>query len=205
MEPIILASESPRRQGFFRLLNLPFTCMPAMIDETARPGLSPRQVTEDLALRKTMAIVEKLNNTPHPFPAPHSPSPNWVFGADTIVVLDGIIYGKADNRDDAKVMLGKLAGRRHEVISAMALYNGHKKTTNTRSVSCQVDFVPLSEAEIEWYLDTDEWKGAAGSYQLQGLGGCLIEAIHGSPSAVAGLPLHDFYAMLRANGYRYGG
>ena len=197
MEPIILASESPRRQDFFTLMKLPFACIPALIDETPLPGLNPRQATEELALRKTQAVAEKLAN-------PHSQSPKWIFGADTIVVLDNEIYGKADGRDTARIMLGKLAGRRHEVISAMALYNGYKQKTDCRSVSCQVDFAPLSAAEIEWYLDTGEWKGAAGSYQLQGLGACLIEAIHGSPSAVAGLPLHDFYDMLRCNGYQYG-
>ena len=195
MEPIILASESPRRRNFFSLLNLPFTCIPSMLDETTQPGLSPRQAAEDLAIRKTQAIVEKLAI---------SHSPKWIFGADTIVVLDGTIYGKAADRDAARVMLGRLAGRRHEVITAMALYNGYKKEIDCRSVSCDVDFAPLSAPEIEWYLDTGEWKGAAGSYQLQGFGGCIVQAIHGSPSAVAGLSLHDFYVMLRDNSYPFG-
>jgi len=196
MDQIILASGSPRRKDFFTLLNLPFVCIPSNIDETAQPGLSPRQVTEDLAVRKTMAIAEKLT-VPHPA--------KWIFGADTIVVLDGAIYGKPVDREDAKLMLGRLAGRRHEVITAMALYNGCKKEIDCRSVSCDVDFAPLSDMEIEWYLDTGEWEGAAGSYQLQGFGGCIVQAIHGSPSAVAGLPLYDFYVMLRSNGYAFGG
>ena len=217
MEPIILASASPRRQDFFRLMGLPFTCIPAMIDETPPAGLSPRQAAEDLAQRKALAVAGR------------SPSP-WVFAADTIVVLENEIFGKPAGRDDARRMLERLAGQRHEVITAMALYNGQRKTTdclrrtegsetNTlpkqqpalqggvvdcRSKTSEVAFAPLAGAEIEWYLDTGEWEGAAGAYRLQGLGSCLIESVNGSPSGVAGLPLYDFYVMLKDNGYPYG-
>jgi septum formation protein len=196
MEPIILASASPRRQEFFRLLGLPFTCIPAQIDETPLAGLNPRQVAEDLALRKTMAVVAQLERG-----GTETSSAQWVFGADTIVVLDGEIFGKAADRDAAKIMLERLAGRRHEVITAMALYNMRHKMSVCRSNMSEVVFAPLSMAEIEWYLDTGEWEGAAGSYRLQDRGGCLIESINGSPSGVAGLPLHDFYVMLKDNGY----
>jgi len=192
MEPIILASASPRRQDFFRLLGLPFTSMPAEIDETPPPGLTPRQAAEDLARRKTRTITEKL------------PAVQWVFGADTIVVLDGEIIGKPADRNTAQKMLERLSGRRHEVITAMALYNGRWGDIDCRSVSCEVAFAPLNEAEIEWYLNTGEWEGVAGSYRLQGLGACFITSINGSPSAVAGLSLHDFYVMLKDNGYRFG-
>jgi septum formation protein len=101
-------------------------------------------------------------------------------------------------------MLSKLAGKQHEVITAMALQNVLKNKTDCRSVSCDVKFASLTEEEIEWYLDMGEWEGAAGAYRLQERGGCLIKSINGSPSAVAGLPLHDFYVMLKDNGYRFG-
>ena len=210
MEPIILASASPRRQDFFRLMGLPFTCVPAMIDERPPQGLSPRQAAEDLALRKALAIAELSPAELAKASSPSSPpcfqlgTAQWVFGADTIVVLEGTIFGKPPNRGVAGEMLGCLAGKRHEVITAMALYNRHTEKADCRSVSCEVEFAPLSAAEIEWYLDTGEWEGAAGAYRLQEMGGCLIKSIHGSPSAVAGLPLHDFYVMLRDNGYRFG-
>jgi septum formation protein len=101
-------------------------------------------------------------------------------------------------------MLRVFAGRKHEVITAMALCNRRTGKTDCRSVSSEVEFAPLTDAEIEWYLDTGEWQGAAGAYQMQGLAGCLIKLINGSPSCVAGLPLYDFYVMLRDNGYHYG-
>jgi septum formation protein len=197
MEPIILASESPRRRDFFRLMGLPFTCIPAMIDETQQEGLNPRQFAEDLAVKKALAVAGKTDEE-------LGAAIQWVFGADTIVVFDGKIFGKPVDRADAGRMLHGFSGNRHEVITAMALCDRRTGKTDCRSVSSGVEFTPLTEAEIEWYLDTGEWQGAAGAYQMQGLGGCLIKQINGSPSCVAGLPLYDFYAMLRGNGYHYG-
>jgi septum formation protein len=177
-------------------LRLPFTFIPSQIDETPQKGLSPRQAAEHLALRKTQAVVNKVKK--------QQDAADWVFGADTIVVLDGKIYGKPANRISAGQMLRSLAGRRHEVVTAMALCNRRTDNTDCRSVTCEVIFAPLSRAEIEWYLNTGEWQGAAGGYQLQGAGGCLIKGITGSPSAVAGLSLRDFYVMLGDNGYQFG-
>jgi len=197
MEPIILASESPRRRDFFKLMGFPFLCIPAMIDETQQEGVDPRRFAEDLALQKALAIASKTDGD-------NDAAIQWVFGADTIVVLDGKIYGKPKDRADARMMLCEFSGKKHEVITAMALCNRRTGKNDCRSVTSEVEFAPLTEAEIEWYLDTGEWQGAAGAYQMQGLAGCLIKAIHGSPSCVAGLPLHDFYAMIRDNGYNYG-
>jgi septum formation protein len=194
MEHIILASGSPRRQDFFRLLGLPFTSVPADIDETPQQGLNPDQVAEDLAQKKALAVAEKL---------PPSASP-WIFAADTIVVLDGKLFGKPDNREAAKQMLNSLSGKWHDVITAIALFNRNTAKMDCRSVSCAVEFAPLSAAEIEWYLETGEWQGAAGAYRLQEIGACLVRSIRGSPSTVAGLPLHDFYVMLKDNGYQFG-
>jgi len=192
MEPIILASESPRRQEFFRLMGLPFTCMPANVDESFVLSADCRAVAEDLAIKKVKKIAETMKDA-------------WICGADTLVELNGKIYGKAQDRDGAGSMLRSLQGRTHRVVSAVALYNGRAKTMDSKTVTCDVSFAPLTEGEIEWYLDSGEWVGAAGSYKIQGLAGCFITEIRGSHFCVAGLPIREFYVMLRDNGYLYGG
>ena len=195
MEPIILASGSPRRQDYFRLLGLPFTCMPPSMDESFDERAESRAVAEELAVRKVHSVVKTLKNQPAA----------WVCGADTLIALDGEIYGKPLDRDDAARMLRAFQGRDHKVISAVALYNGRKKTTDCRSSESTVSFASLTEGEIEWYLDSGEWQDAAGAYKIQGLASCFITAIKGSYSSIVGLPLREFYTILRDNGYPYGG
>ncbi|MDR1863635.1 MAG: Maf family protein [Treponema sp.] len=195
MEPIILASGSPRRQEYFRLLALPFSVLSAPVDETFG-GLSPepRAAAEELALRKVNRALELLEGKEAP----------WIFAADTLVALGGKIYGKPRDREDAGETLSALSGREHRVVSAIALYSGRKKSVDCRSVASTVNFASLEEEEIRWYLDTGEWQGAAGAYRIQGLGACFISSIQGSFSAIAGLPIREFYVMLRDNGYHLG-
>jgi septum formation protein len=185
-----------RRQEYFRLLGIPFSIMPAQIDETMRGGpvLPPRAWAEDLAVRKVNKIVEILS----------SHLPGWIFGADTLISVDDEIYGKPADRDDARDMLLKLQGRSHEVITAMALYNGRKKAVDCRSMVSEVSFASLGREDIDWYLDTGEWQGVAGAYKIQGLASCFISNINGSYSGIVGLPLREFYVMLKENGYDYG-
>jgi septum formation protein len=194
MEPIILASGSLRRQEYFRLLGLPFSIMPAHIDEVEHAALPPRDLAEELAVRKVNSIVELLSGR----------LPGWIFGADTLISVDGEVYGKPADREDAQRMLNTLQGRSHEVITAMALYSGKAKIIDCRSVVSSVTFAPLSPEDIAWYLETGEWQGVAGAYKIQGLAGCFVAAIHGSYSGIVGLPLHEFYVMLKENGYSYG-
>ena len=101
-------------------------------------------------------------------------------------------------------MLKELSGKKHHVITSMALFNSKEKKIDCRSARCAVVFAPITDDEINWYLDTNEWQGVAGAYRIQGLASCFIDRIEGSPSTVAGLPLHEFYVMLRDNGYPYG-
>ena len=195
MEPIILASASPRRQEYLKLLGLPFSCMPSSIDEDIDEYASPEAAAEDLARKKVINVLEKLKNEP----------PLWVLGADTIVTLDGTIYGKPRDREDARAMIAALEGRKHRVITALALYKGSTKTMDYRQAESTVFFAPMAKNEIEWYLNSNEWQDAAGAYKIQGLASCFISEIHGSFSSIVGLPLRDFYAILKDNGYHYGG
>ena len=194
MEPIILASESKRRHDFFRLLDLPFTSFPSNVDESFDPRMEASSVVKELAERKVKKILETLDTEKF----------SWVCGADTLITLDGKYYGKPEDRADAANMLRCFQGRKHQVITGITLYNGKKKTFDSRSVISEVSFASLSDKEIDWYLDSGEWQGVAGSYQIQGLASCLINAINGSFSSIMGLPLREFYVMLRDNGYPFG-
>jgi len=195
MESIILASGSLRRQEYFKLMGLPFNIVKADIDEENSKITDPKKAAKDRAIRKVKRIVELMAGR----------MPKWICGADTIVSVDDGIYGKPKDRDDARQMLEMLSGREHKVISAVALYSNAKQKIDSRTSICQVTFSKINKSEIEWYLDTGEWQEVAGAYRIQGLAQVFIKSIHGSPSAVVGLPLHDFYNMLRANGYPYGG
>lgn len=195
MESIILASGSLRRQQYFRLLGLPFSIMPSFIDETPEKGRTAKELAGDFAVKKVKKAIETLKDR----------VPAWICGADTIVSVDGEVYGKPQNREDAGDMLRRLSGREHEVFTAIALYNGRMGVMDSETVSSTVVFAGLCENEIEWYLDTGEWQGAAGAYRIQGLASCFVSSIRGSFSAIVGLPMYEFYAMLRRNGYPYGG
>ena len=191
METIILASSSPQRQEYFRLLGLPFEVIPSPAKEVLNGSIEPAQAVEELALQKVKSVRELCQNRETP----------WIVGADTVITLDGQTYGKPKDRDDAGTMLSVFSGRSHEVITAVALYNGKDGTTDCKSVVSTVTFAPLSNGEIEWYLDSGEWQGAAGAYKIQGLASCFISNISGSYTSIVGLPLREFYVMLRDNCY----
>jgi septum formation protein len=195
MEPIILASSSQRRSDYFRLLGLPFSCVSPDVEEIFDERESPQAVAEELALKKVKKIVETGKND----------GCLWVCGADTLIAMDGKIYGKPKDRLEAGNMLRLFSGRTHEVISAVALYSGITQKTDCRSVVSEISFASLSDGEIEWYLDSGEWQDAAGAYKIQGLASCFISRISGSDSSIVGLPLREFYIMLRDNGYHFGG
>jgi septum formation protein len=194
VEPIVLASGSKRRQEYFRLLGLPFSIIAPEIDEAPGEFQDPREMAEELAIRKVRKVLGYLKGR----------NPPWICGADTLVALDGTVYGKPEDRDQAALMLRTLGGREHQVVTAVALYSGKASTIDCRTVVSEVSFSPLEEDEIEWYLGTGEWQGVAGGYRIQGLGSCFVSGIRGSYSSIVGLPIREFYVMLRNNGYPYG-
>jgi septum formation protein len=125
-----------------------------------------------------------------------------VLGADTVVVLDGVIYGKPQHRADALAMLGRLSGRVHEVLTAVALADsrGMDLAVNVSSVRLRA----LSEQECRDYWDSGEPHDKAGGYAIQGFAAAFIESLHGSYSGVMGLPLFETAQLLRAAGVPYG-
>ncbi|MCR5495106.1 MAG: Maf family protein [Treponema sp.] len=192
MEPIILASSSPRRQEILKLLNIPFQVIMPSIDETVIQSIDTDDVAEFLAREKVTAVIHSL---------PAQQEIKWILGADTIIIKDGHCYGKPEDIEQAEFFLREFSGKTHEVITSIALYNGRNKTITTKKARTKVTFADLSEEEIQWYLDTGEWHGAAGGYRIQSLASCFIKKIEGSQSCVTGLPIFELFDILKEQGY----
>lgn len=120
-----------------------------------------------------------------------------------MVYLDGELLGKPADSDQATKYLEKIEGRTHQVITGMALFNGKLMYVTSRTVKTDVTFAPMTKEEIDWYVDSGEWHGAAGGYRIQGLASCFISKINGTSSNVIGLPIFDLYDMLKEQGYSF--
>ena len=184
MATLYLASGSPRRRELLTQIAVPFLTQIAPIDENALPGESPIAYVERLARAKAQAGLAALVDT----------AGAVVLGADTAVVLDGRILGKPEDRDDALATLSALSGRTHQVLTAVALVSRERLASQV--VTSQVTFRSLSQAEIEAYWDSGEPQDKAGCYGIQGLAAVFVSQLHGSYSAVVGLPLCETAALL---------
>jgi septum formation protein len=181
---LVLASASPRRAALLSQLGLAFTVNAGDIDETRRPGEAVEDMVQRLALTKAEAAA-RGETLP-------------VLGADTVVVVDGMVLGKPADRVEGLWMLTRLSGRAHEVLTAIALVHGRRSEVRlSRSV---VTFRPISAAEAEAYWASGEPRDKAGGYGIQGIGGIFAERIEGSYSGIVGLPLAETEALLQAFG-----
>lgn len=198
---LVLASTSPRRKellaqiGFGRP-EFSFTQVAPDIDETVQQGEAPRDYVRRLAAEKAQAGLALCADMSQPA----------VLGSDTIVVLENQILGKPLDVADAKQTLSELSGRTHTVMTAVALtYKAGESDsilkTSVRLVETQVRFCALSTADIEAYVASKEPMDKAGSYGIQGLGGCFVAAIEGSYSGVVGLPLVETRELLAEVGF----
>ena len=185
---VCLASVSPRRRELLTQIGVPHTVVGADIDESVRPGEAPRDYVLRMARQKALTVRERGESLP-------------VLAADTTVVLDNTIYGKPRDRADGMAMLGRLSGRTHEVLTAVAFANSNEVTVRL-SVST-VRFRGLSPEECAAYWDTGEPRDKAGGYAIQGAAAVFIEALSGSYSGVMGLPLFETGELLRAAGVPY--
>ena len=184
MSMLYLASGSPRRRELLGQIGVPFSTLPTVIDETPLPNEAAAAYVQRLACAKAQAGLASLA----------VPGTAVVLGADTSVVLGGRILGKPESRAEALSMLAALSGQTHEVLTAVALANSQR--CEVRVVSSQVSFRTLSTAEIEAYWASGEPQDKAGSYAIQGLGAVFVADLHGSFSAVVGLPLCETAALL---------
>lgn len=192
MEPIILASTSPRRQEILKMMNIPFQVMIPNFEEKNDASKTPIELTQILAKQKMQAIID---STP-----PKQIIP-WILSADTVISLNNKILGKPESQTQAFEYINMLQGKTHEAITSIVLHNGVKKTTSIKTAVTKVTFSPMTEEEINFYIETGDWHGAAGAYRIQGIASCFISKIEGSQSCVVGLPIFELYAMLKEQGY----
>jgi septum formation protein len=195
---IHLASRSARRQALLRQIHVEFDVLllrtapgrePDVLEE-ARDGEPPRHYVERIARTKASAGWEAI--------ARRKLAPNPVLGADTEVVIDGVVLGKPRDAAHAIEMLTRLAGRAHEVVTGVALREGDD-VAFAMSVS-RVKLAPLTRDEIARYVGTGEPLDKAGAYAVQGLAAAFVERIDGSYSGVVGLPLAETASLLARAG-----
>ena len=180
---IYLASASPRRAELLRQIGVRFSTLVPDLDETPLDGEAPEDYVVRVAREKAEFAGEHL-----------VPGGGAVLAADTAVVLGSDILGKPRDRDEALAMLGKLSGREHRVLTAVALCA--EGATRVALSESKVEFRPLSLAEAQAYWNTGEPADKAGAYGIQGMGAVFVKHLHGSYSGVMGLPLFETAKLL---------
>lgn len=189
---IVLASSSPRRRSIFERLGVACELAEADVDERAIPYKTPRELALKAALAKASHVAEaRLKKAPASAVARRA----LVVGVDTIVVLDGLVYGKPDDAADARRMLAELTGRTHTVISGVALVEVGG-TTLMDAVETDVVLRSATADEIAEYVSTGEPLDKAGSYALQGEGRRFVAEVRGDYFNVVGLPVTRLLEMM---------
>lgn len=179
---MILASQSPRRRELLGQMGFSFTVRPARGEELPHPELTPAQLVEELARQKALEVSAEAE------------ADDVVVAADTVVAIDGKVLGKPHDKVHAAQMLSALSGREHTVYTGVAVKRG--ETLLVEHEATQVRFRPLTEREIDLYIQTGEPMDKAGSYGIQGYGALLVEGIRGDYFNVVGLPICRLGRML---------
>jgi septum formation protein len=189
---LILASGSPRRKALLRDLGLSLKIVPAEIPEKSAPLEDPISFANRMAREKAALVSRRYPE-------------KWVLGADTVVALNGKIYGKPRHDREAMAILQDLSGKTHQVITGICLCHFQEKSSFIQSVKTQVSFKSLSLQEIRWYVQTGEPRDKAGAYAIQGKGAFCVQKIRGSYTNVVGLPVTEvLQALEKYAGYRLG-
>ena len=187
LEPIVLASKSPRRRRLLEGLGIEFRVIPSQVDETREEGEAPVAFARRAALEKGEEVRARLEaNGEVP----------WIVSADTIVVMDGDVLFKPKDASDARAMMHRLSGRTHKVITGWAVGRTGRRWHISHAETL-VAFHDLTEAEIVRYVATGEGMDKAGAYAIQGIGAFLVDRIEGNYYNVVGLPVsHVARALL---------
>lgn len=179
---VILASQSPRRKELLSWLVPHFLIMPADIDETHEKELDAVQYVERMAREKAAFIAQN-----HP--------QDLVIASDTIVVDEGEILGKPTSREDGFRMLRALSGKAHLVYTAVVMQQAEQVVTHL--AQAEVTFYALTDAEINQYLDTGDYKDKAGAYGIQNEAGAFVEKLNGDYYSIVGFPVGAVREMLK--------
>jgi len=182
---LVLASASPRRAELLRAAGFAFDVRAADVDERVRDAESPERYVRRLAAEKSAAVAGRAGLT----------ADAVVIGADTAVVVDGIVLSKPIDDRDAGLMLRRLSGRRHDVLTGVSLRTGPQELGRVETTA--VYFAALDDADIAWYVASGEGRDKAGAYAIQGLASRFIPRIEGSYSNVVGLPVSAVLELLR--------
>jgi nucleoside triphosphate pyrophosphatase len=185
LPPLILASASPRRAELLKLLQVKFRILPGEAQEVAHEHLSPLEVCQLNAHRKARAVAKKIPD-------------DLVLAADTLVFLDGEIFGKPRNLADARWMLARLQGRTHQVVTGVCLMHLRAHRERIFAVSTDVLFHPLDDRQIRSYLAKINPLDKAGAYAIQESGELIVSEVSGSYSNVVGLPVEKLRQELNA-------
>jgi septum formation protein len=189
MARLVLASASPRRRALLEQLGFTFEVIAADIDESVHRGESASGYVERLAQLKARAVLALQRDV-------------VVLAADTSVVVDDVILGKPGvGAQEGRVMLERLSGRAHEVVTGLTVAT--EQQVQSRVVRTTVVFKQLTAAEIEWYIGTQEGADKAGGYAFQARAAAFISRIEGSATSVIGLPLVESLELLSSVGIRW--
>jgi len=182
---IILASASPRRKELLEKMGLEFEIITSDVEENIENGPYSKELVENLALEKALDVSRQVK------------TPALIIGADTVVVIDGIILGKPKDKYDAVRILGLLSGRTHTVVTSIAIIDTKKNTKTVESVESKVTFKKLSLKEVEDYIATGEPMDKAGAYGIQGYASSFITSICGCYTNVVGISTYKLSEMLK--------
>lgn len=187
LEPLILASASPRRRELLASMGIRLEVKPSNVEESMKANLTPVQLVQCRAQEKARVTASLYRS-------------HWVLAADTIVVLGGEVFGKPRDATRAFEMLRGLSGLDHLVISAFCLKHTERSVEHVAAVTTTVCFKELSQAEISAYIRTGECFDKAGGYGIQGVGAFMVRSIQGSYTNVVGLPLCETLECLMEHG-----
>lgn len=191
---LVLASASPRRLGLLQQIGIdPDHLHPTDVDETPQAGELPRQLAQRLAKDKAEAALAWSKRDAEW-------TGSFILTADTVVAVGRRALPKAETREEAEECLRLLSGRAHRVWTGLALVTP-SGAIKTRLVESRLRFKRLSHAELTTYLASDEWRGKAGGYAIQGLAGAFVVRLIGSYPSVVGLPLYEVMTLLDGAGY----